>query len=183
MHLHENGDLTNFAENEPTLMKSERQKTCWFVVITRWGQWKKISERLSALRVRHFIPSTYNTLVFFQTEKERALNLVNAGEIKGRFMIDHGTRTLLEVPDQQMKAFIRVVTKYPDTPIGKDFPIRKGTRVHVIRGPLKGIDGEVEETPNGVQLIVAIQSLICARITIGKGDVIPVEDENLVSRI
>ena len=27
----------------------------WFVVITRWGQWKKISERLTALRIRHFI--------------------------------------------------------------------------------------------------------------------------------
>ena len=50
-----------------------------------------------------------------------------------------------------------------------DFPIQKGTRVRVVRGPLKGIEGEVEETPNGVQLIVGIQSLICARITIGRG--------------
>ena len=147
----------------------------WFVVITRWGQWKKISERLTALRIRHFIPSTYNTLVFFQTDKDRALNLVNAGEVKGRFIVDHGTRSILEVPEKQMEAFIKVVTEYPEAPVGTDFPIEKGSRVRVIRGPLKGIEGEVEETPNGVQLVVGIQSLICARITIGRGDVVPID--------
>ena len=147
----------------------------WFVVITRWGQWKKISERLTALRIRHFIPSTYNTLVFVRTDKERALNLVNAGEVKGRFIVDHSTRSILEVPEKQMDAFIRVVTEYPDTPVTSEFPIKKGTRVRVVRGPLKGIEGEVEETPNGVQLIVAIQTLICTRITIGRGDVVAID--------
>ena len=145
----------------------------WFVVITRWGQWKKISERLTALRIRHFSPSTYNTLVFFRTDKERALNLV---KVKGRFIVDHSTRAILEVPEKQMEAFIRVVMEYPDTPVSSEFPITKGTRVRVVRGPLKGIEGEVEETPNGVQLIVAIQSLICARITITRADVVPVEN-------
>ena len=151
------------------------QHIAWFVVITRWGQWKKISERLTALGVRHFIPSTYNTLVFFRTEKSRALNLVNAGEVKGRFLVDHSTHSILEVPEKQMEAFIRVVMEFPDTPVSSEFPITKGTRVRVVRGPLKGIEGEVEETPNGVQLVVGIQSVICARVTIGRGDVVPVE--------
>ena len=151
------------------------ERISWFVVITRWGQWKKISERLTALRVRHFIPSTYNTLVFFQTSKERALNLVNAGEIKGRFIVDHSTRSILEVPEKQMEAFIRVVMEYPDTPVSSEFPITKGTRVRVVRGPLKGIEGEVEETPNGVQLVVGIQSVICAKITISRTDVVPID--------
>ena len=147
----------------------------WFVIITRWGQWKKIAERLAALNVGFFIPRTYNTLVFLHTDKTRALNLVNSGEIKGRFLVDHGTRTLLEVPDKQMDAFIRVLTEYPDTPVRTEFPIAKGTRVRVTRGPLKGIEGEVEETPNGAQLIVGIQSVICARITIARTDVVPID--------
>ena len=146
----------------------------WFVVITRWGQWKKISERLTALSIRHFIPSTYNTLVFFRTDKDRALNLVNAGEVKGRFIVDHSTHSILEVPEKQMEAFIRVVSEFPDTPVSSEFPITKGTRVRVVRGPLKGIEGEVEETPNGVQLIVGIQSVICARIAITRADVVPI---------
>jgi len=159
-------------------MNPGKQHIAWFVVITRWGQWKKISLRLSELNIRHFIPSAYNTLVFFRTDKNRALDLVNAGEVKGRFIVDHGTRTLLEVPEKQMEAFIRVLTEYPDTPVTSEFPIVKGTRVRVVHGPLKGIEGEVAETPNGAQLIVGIQSLICARITIGRGDVVPVESSN-----
>lgn len=147
----------------------------WFVVITRWGQWKKIAERLTALGIRYFIPESYNTLVFLRTEKERALNLVNAGEVKGRFIVDHGTRAILEVPDKQMEAFIKVVTEYPNAPVTSDSPITKGTIVQVVRGPLKGIEGTVEETPNGVHLIVGIKSLICARITIARSDVTPAD--------
>ena len=149
----------------------------WFVVITRWGQWKKISERLTALRIRHFIPSTYNTLVFFQTDKDRALNLVNAGEVKGRFIVDHSTRSILEVPEKQMEAFIKVVTEYPEAPVGADVPITKGTRVKVIRGPLKDVEGEVVEHPSGVQLLVRIKSLVCARVNIARGDVIPLPED------
>ena len=152
---------------------ASRNHISWFVVITRWGQWKKISERLSALRIRHFIPSTYNTLVFFQTDKDRALNLVNAGEVKGRFIVDHSTRSILEVPEKQMEAFIKVVTEYPEAPVGADVPITKGTRVKMIRGPLKDVEGEVVEHPSGVQLLVRIKSLVCARVKIARGDVIP----------
>ena len=140
----------------------------WFALITRWGQWKKIE-----LGVGCFIPPSYNTLVFLHTGKDRALSLVNSGEVKGRFIVDHATHAILEVPDKQMEAFIRVVTEYPDTPVTNDFPITKGTRVKVVRGPLKGIEGEVEDTPNGVQLVVGIESLICARITIARTDVVP----------
>jgi hypothetical protein len=157
---------------------NQSESLAWFAVITRWGQWKKISQRLKDLKVGHFIPPTYNTLVFLHTDKSRALNLVNAGEVKGRFLVDHGTHTLLEVPDKQMEAFIKVVTEYPEAPVGTDFPIEKGTRVRVVRGLLKGIEGEVEETPNGVQLLVGIESLICARITIARTDVVPA-DTNL----
>jgi transcription antitermination factor NusG len=153
----------------------------WYVVITRWGQWKKVSERLAALGVAFFIPSTYNTLIFLHTGKDKALNLVNSGEVKGRFIVDHATRSILEVPDKQMEAFIKVVTEYPDAPVTNDFPISKGTRVKVVRGPLKGIEGEVEETPKGVQLVVGIESLICTRITIARTDVVPV-DKNPVQK-
>lgn len=146
----------------------------WFVVITRWGQWKKIAERLSELRVTHFIPSSYNTLVFFRTEKSRALNLVNAGEVKGRFLIDHETHTLLEVPDKQMEDFIRVM-ETPDAECLADVPIAKGDKVRVVRGPLKGVEGEVVESPNGAHLMVRIKTLLCAKIRIGRGEVAPVD--------
>ena len=62
-----------------------------------------------------------------------------------------------------------------------DFPISKGTRVKVVSGPLKGIEGEVEETPKGVLLVVGIEALICTRITIARTDIVPV-DKNPVQK-
>lgn len=153
------------------------QHISWFVLITRWGQWKKIPQRLKELGVGCFIPPSYNTLVFLHTVKSRALNLVNAGEIKGRFVIDHQTHSLLEVPDAQMEAFIRVTTECPDAVTSTDVPITKGTRVRVVRGPLKDVEGEVMENPSGVQLVVRIKTLICARVNIAKGDVVPIPEE------
>ena len=144
----------------------------WFALITRWGQWKKIPQRLHELGVGCFIPPSYNTLVFLHTGKERALNLVNAGEIKGRFIIDHQTRSILEVPDKQMEDFIRVM-EHPEAECTPDIPIAKGDKVQVVRGPLKGVEGEVIETPNGVHLVVRIKTLLCAKISVRRGDVAP----------
>lgn len=149
----------------------------WYVVITRWGQWKKISERLAALGVAFFIPSTYNTLIFLHTGKDRALNLVNSGEVKGRFIVDHATRSILEVPEKQMEAFIRVTTECPYAVTDTNVPIQKGTRVKVIRGPLKDVEGEVMEHPSGVQLLVRVKTLICARVNIAREDVIPLPED------
>ena len=146
----------------------------WFALITRWGQWKKIPERLKELGVGCYIPPSYNTLVFLHTRKDRALNIVNAGEVKGHFLIDHQTHTLLEVPDDQMEAFIRVTTECPEA-VTTDAPIQKGARVQVIRGSLKGVEGEVVESPSGATLVVRILSLLTAKVTIPREDLTLVE--------
>ena len=147
----------------------------WFALITRWGQWKKIPERLKELGVGCYIPPSYNTLVFLHTSKPRALNIVNAGEVKGHFLIDHQTHTLLEVPDDQMEAFIRVTTEHPEAVISAGMPIEKGARVRVVRGSLKGVEGEVVESPSGATLVVRILSLLTAKVTIPREDLTLVE--------
>ena len=149
---------------------SKRNPVAWFAIITRWGQWKKIPERMKEMGVRCYIPPSYNTLVFLLTEKERALNLVNGGIVNGHFIIDHQTHTLLEVPPEQMEAFIRVTTEYPEAIIGPVENIQKGARVRVVRGSLKGVEGEVVESPAGTSLVVRILHLLCAKVSIPRQD-------------
>ena len=163
------------ARKAKTMVQEEHIR--WFALITRWGQWKKIEEKMKELRVECFIPSSYNTLVFLHTVKSRALNLVNSGEIKGRFLIDKSTHTLLEVPEKQMESFIRVVTEYPEAECTSQVPIRKGDRVKVIRGALKGVEGEVVESPAGVYLVVRLLSLLTAKVSIPREDIVPVTEE------
>ena len=149
-------------------------KKAWFVARTRNAQWKKITLRLAELGIRCYIPPVYNTMVFLFTTKAQALSLVNSGEMNARYIIDHNTRTLLEVPEKQMEDFIRVLDLSPDAECLTDAAFAKGDRVQVAKGPLSGVEGEIVETPDGTSLIVRVKSLLCAKVRIPRNFVIPV---------
>ena len=153
---------------------STPENTVWFAASMRNGQWKKTSLRLGEMGIGHYIPPTYNTLLFLKTVKSRALSLVNAGKINARFFIDHGTRTLLEVPDKQMEDFIRVMENAPDAECSQNFDLAKGDRVVVTNGPLNGVEGEIVEVDGCTSLIVRVRSLLCAKVTISRGNVRPI---------
>jgi len=156
-------------------MAAKEEKVCWFVTITRNGQWKNIGRRLGERGVEHYIPASYRTMVFLHTTKSTALSLVNSGEIKGRFIIDHNTRTLLEVPQKQMDDFIRILDLSPDAECLSSVPLVKGDRVRVVKGALSGVEGDIVETPEGLYLTVSVLSLLCARVEIPKSYVVPVK--------
>lgn len=148
-------------------------KPVWFAARTRNGQWKKISLRLAQLGIRCYIPPVYRTMVFLFTTKAQALSLVNSGEMNARFIIDHNTRTLLEVPEKQMEDFIRVLDLSPDAECLTDATFVRGDKVRVAKGPLSGVEGEIVEDPDGASLIVRVRSLLCAKVRIPKNFVIP----------
>ena len=149
------------------------EKTVWFAASLRYGQWKKTSLRLDELGIGHYVPPTYNTLIFLRTVKSRALSLVNAGQINARYFIDHSTRTLLEVPDKQMEDFIRVMQNSPDAECSQDFNLAKGDKVVVTSGPLSGVEGEIVEFDGNTSLVVRVRSLLCAKVKISRGIVRP----------
>ena len=152
---------------------AKEERVCWFAAITRSGQWKKIDRRLGELGVEHYIPYAYRTLVFLHTTKPTALTLVNSGEVKGRFLIDHNTRTLLEVPDKQMDDFMRILDLSPDAECLTDVPLTKGDRVKVVRGALSGVEGNIVEVHGNLYLTVSVLSLMCARVEIPRSYVVP----------
>ena len=149
------------------------EKTTWFAASLRNGQWKKTSLRLSELGIGHFIPPTYNTLLFLRTVKSRALSLVNAGQINARYFIDHSTRTLLEVPDKQMEDFIKVVENEPDAECIQGYIPAKGDKVVVTGGALRGVEGEIIEIDGSSSLLVRVSSLLCAKVRISRDIVRP----------
>ena len=149
------------------------EKITWFAASMRNGQWKKTSLFLEELGIGHYIPPSYNTLLFLHTVKSRALSLVNAGKIKARFFIDHSTRTLLEVPDKQMEDFMLVMQNAPDAEYVQDFNLAKGDKVIVTSGPLSGVEGEIVELEGATSLVVRVRSLLCAKVKISRGIVRP----------
>ena len=154
---------------------AKEEKTCWYVTITRSGQWKRTAQRLEELGVEYYIPYSYKTLVFLHTTKSNALTLVNSGEVKGRFLIDHSTRTLLEVPQKQMDDFMRILDLSPDAECLTKVPLAKGDRVRVVKGTLSGVEGDIVEMPDGLYLMVSVCSLLSARVQVPKSYVVPVK--------
>ena len=45
--------------------------------------------------------------------------------------------------------------------------------VKVVRGALKGVEGEIVETPDGAFLAVRVSTLLCAKVRIPRGDAVP----------
>ena len=152
---------------------TKEEKVCWFATITRSGQWKKIDRRLGELGVEHYIPYSYRTMVFLHTTKSTALTLVNSGEVKGRFLIDHNTRTLLEVPEKQMDDFMRILDLSPDAECLTTVPLAKGDRVKVVKGALSGVEGDIVEMHGSLYLVVSVLSLLSARVEIPRSYVVP----------
>lgn len=145
-------------------------KTSWFAASLRNGQWRMTSLLLEEMGIGHYIPPSYNTLLFLHTAKSRALSLVNSGKVKARFFIDHSTRTLLEVPDKQMEDFMRVVQSSPEAECVQEFSLAKGDKVIVTSGPLSGVEGEVLEADGSTSyLVVRVRSLLCAKVRISRG--------------
>ena len=154
---------------------AKEEKVCWFATITRSGQWKKIDRRLGELGVEHYIPYSYRTMVFLHTTKPTALTLVNSGEVKGRFLIDHSTHSLLEIPDKQMDDFMRILDLSPDAECLTDAPLAKGDRVKVVKGALSGVEGDIVEMHGNLYLVVSVLSLLSARVEIPRSYVVPLK--------
>lgn len=117
---------------------------------------------------RVVIPST----VFIRcTERERR-RIVTFPYIN-RFMTDRaGTkgelmhRPLAVIPDKQIMT-LRFMLCQSDTPVTVGGNYRKGDRVRVVRGKLKGVEGEVLDMPDGTKdLVVRIDFFGCARLSI-----------------
>jgi hypothetical protein len=152
------------------MTKTERK--VWFAASLRNGQWKRCSSCLDELGIGYYIPPSYNTLLFFNTAKSRALSLVNSGKLNARFFIDHSTHTLLEVPDKQMDDFIKVSQNHDCVECVPPGVLKKGDKVVVTRGPLSGVEGEIAEADDGTSfLVVRVLSLLCAKTTISRKNV------------
>jgi len=157
----------------------------WFVARTRWCQELKVRESLIETGVECFIPTreTYRerrgrkvrtevpvirNLVFVRTTKSIALALVNGKGLPMSYIIDHCTRTLLEVPAKQMEDFMRVMDLNPDALCEENEAITPGSRVRVVKGDLAGVEGEVISLPTRTYVMVSIGSLLHAKVQIPK---------------
>lgn len=161
------------------------ERLYWFAARTRNGQELSVRNTFQKLGREFFIPTrlekrerggravkaevpVISNLVFLRTTKEDACAIANGRGVPIWYMIDRTTNSMLIVPDKQMEDFKRVFEIAPDT-ISTDAPsLVPGDRVRIIKGELKGVEGEVIQLPNRTYVILSLGSLLFARIKVLK---------------
>lgn len=155
----------------------------WFAAYTKPRQEKFIRDRLTEMDIENFIPTKFEEhqwkyrkkivevpliprLVFIHTDFEKSFSLLNDYNFQIKFMKDNETKTLLIIPNKQMNDFMLVIeSKEHKTEIlMTDFI--QGDKVRVIKGPLQGVEGRLENKKNKNKVVISVQGIISIAINI-----------------
>lgn len=167
------------------------EKSYWFVAIVNNNSEKATSEKLDKLGIENYLPiqKEYRvwkngrrakvdrvvipSTIFVYCTEQRRREIVNLPFIY-RFMTDkagatqiYGNKPLATIPDEQIKT-LKFMLGQSDIPVTiTDYVYHKGEKVRVIRGQLKGLEGEVLNTnePKS-EIIVALNFSGCAKVSI-----------------
>ena len=128
-----------------------QQQEYWFAARTRKDQELTTRDALEKIGVEYFLPTQFvirqlkyrrrrvevpviRNLIFVHATKEFACAIANEYGVRLFYMRDFDTKSMLIVPDKQMKDFMFVMNLDPAAVILNDDCFAVGTKVHVIQG-------------------------------------------------
>lgn len=167
----------------------------WYVAIVRNNTEKAVSGRLAVAGYECYLPTQEEFRVWRDGRRRKIERVVIPGVIFircsererreavrlpyiHRFMTDRACQVpgraghpLAVIPDSQIQT-LRFMLGNAASPVTVSAEYRRGDRVRVVRGGLRGLEGEIlKGCDGGSELIVRIDIFGCARLTIDRGDV------------
>ena len=139
------------SQQEEHVWKNGRKKKVERVIITA-----RIFIRLTEAERREVVHLPY--INYFLTDKARAVNA-------------YGTHPLAVIPDREMQ-MLRFMLCNADNPV--DFvttPFRVGNRIRIVRGPLKGFEGEVARIMGETYVFIRLSLLGSALTRVAPQDI------------
>lgn len=171
----------------------------WYIAVVKHRSEKRVAERLAAAGIEHYLPLqdevhvwrngrrarvervVIPAIIFIHcTERERRHTVVQLPYIN-RFMTDRagtpgagGQRPLATVPDSQISR-LRFMVGASDQPVNFTEHFVRGQQVRVVRGPFRGLTGQVQTDTDGhsSRLYINIDGLGAASVAISPVDVEP----------
>ncbi len=155
-------------------------QTAWYPARTRYGQELGVKSKLESLGIEHFIPTekkknyrgqlkehpVIHNMVFIKTTKQHACDLRVLDNLPLNYMFDYAKHTMMTIPEKQMEDFIRVFQASLTTGGLIDQPVSLGDRVRVIKGSLKGVEGNVLELQGKYYVVVGLCGIVFAKAKI-----------------
>lgn len=179
--------LTNSVVNDAVGL----EKSFWYVAIVNYNTEHKVSERLTKLGVSNYVPSQTEYKVWKngrRVKKERLVipstvfvycsetlrrELINLPYIN-RFMTNCAGskdgllhKPIATIPNEQIET-LKFMLGNSDTPVNITVVnFKPGDKVRVMRGELKGLEGEVQDmSKDKSELVVRLDVFGCARLEI-----------------
>jgi transcription antitermination factor NusG len=141
----------------------------WHVLQTKSRQEKALAADLVAMKIAHFLPLRRSTRTYGRRKQVNDLPLFSGylflrGSLDDAYLADRTGRVakIIAVPDQGTLDWeLRNLKKALDTGVELDpYPyIRAGAMVEVKSGPMRGLQGFVENRTAGERIIIRIQTL------------------------
>lgn len=169
-------------------MSTVPETLAWYAVRTFSRAEKSVAARLGGAGIESYVPLVVQKrkwsdrikviesplitcYVFVRTSADRMTDVLRTQGVVG-FVKEE--KVPVVIPAAQMENFMRSVLRVP---CDVDFTverIKKGSPVMVTRGPLMGMKGELAEYAHGHKMVIRLQSIGCALVTI---------DENSIERL
>jgi len=157
----------------------------WFVACTPRNQELTIRDTLVKMGIEHFLPTqivvrqlkyrkkkvevpVIKNLIFIHDSKCHTCEIANDFGVKIFYIHDRCTRSMLIVPDKQMKDFMFVMDLDPNKIQFDNDIFRVGTKVQVIKGDLSGVEGELLSISNKAYVMIRIPQVLTASFKVPK---------------
>lgn len=162
-----------------------QQQEYWFAARTRKDQELTTRDALEKIGVEYFLPTQFvirqlkyrrrrvevpviRNLIFVHATKEFACAIANEYGVRLFYMRDFDTKSMLIVPDKQMKDFMFVMNLDPAAVILNDDCFAVGTKVQVIKGDFCGVEGELDSLSNRTYVTIRIRGVLSASVKVPK---------------
>lgn len=158
------------------------KQVCWYAVFTASRAEKRVRERLAEEGVECFLPLqtvmrqwTYRKakvevpviagMIFVRVGKQDQLRVLQTKGVVSFLRLKGGQGPAV-IPDRQMEAF-RFLLDFSDEAVEMvNEDVAVGDLVRVVKGPLKGLEGELVKFQGKTKVAVRMEMLGCALVDI-----------------
>ncbi|MGL4853081.1 MAG: UpxY family transcription antiterminator [Phocaeicola sp.] len=162
------------------IIKAVSMEKKWYAAYVKNRHEKKIAERLTEIGIENFLPVQEEVkqwkdrkkkvtsvlipmMIFVKATEEERLRTLQFDSIL-RYLSLRGERKPATIPEQEMNQFMFLLTNSVDTVEILEGLLAPGKAVQVIKGPLKGMKGELIECAGKAKIIVRLDLLGAAGV-------------------
>ena len=153
-------------------------KKRWLVAQVRIYHEKKTSERLTKMGIENYVPVQRKThlidhivipmKIFVRVDAQEQKDVLMLSAVS-RYMVLHGESAPAVIPDTQMEKF-KFMLDYSEEAVNmSNTPLSPGEKVRVIKGPLRGLEGELVTLNGKTKIAVRLDMLGCASVDMPVG--------------